>query len=118
MDGYGRFSFCAVGRVWHPTCTCEGEGKRRFRVSGDTLAPGSRVAFRLSAAYCPEPGEILDEATPDVEVIGEVVLISDSGHDANHFAVVQAPGIRRPIVVPTDRLKSVVQGAGIRTIIW
>lgn len=46
-----------------------------------------------------------------------MVFLSDGGPQKKRFAVVQAEGIVRPIVVPTDRLKYLEAGADKGTII-
>lgn len=93
------------------------EGKRRFPLSAETLPLGTQVAFRLSDAYCPEPDRLLCETTPDVEIIGEVALLSAAGSESCRYAVIQAEGILRPIIVPIEQLRTVTAGAGIRPII-
>jgi hypothetical protein len=78
---------------------------------------GTQVAFRLSDAYCPEPDRLLCETTADLEIIGEVVLLSDGGEVNGGYAVVQADGVLRPIIVPVGQLRTVTAKAGIPPII-
>lgn len=84
---------------------------------GTHLEQGSKVAFRLSQVYCPDPRRVLEETTPEVEVVGEVMYLSDRGEEPEHFAVIQAAGILRPVVVPVSVLKTFVEKSGIGTII-
>lgn len=65
---------------------------------------GSRVAFRIADARCPAFEQIIAQIGPDLTVSGEVVLLSDSGSDKDHFVIVNVDGINAPLIVPVKKL--------------
>jgi len=65
---------------------------------------GAQVAFRLADATCPEWESIVAQIGSELIVSGEIVLMSDSGRQTDHFAIVQVSGIAAPLVVPVCKL--------------
>ena len=63
-----------------------------------------RFRFRLSDAVCPDMHQILRQVTPEVELCGEVLFLSDSGEQKDRFAIMEVKGIALPLVVPLERL--------------
>ncbi len=64
------------------------------------LISGRSVAFRLRDAACPDFAEAVRAIGPDLQVIGQVVFLSDGGDRKDHFAVVEVEGIHTPLIVP------------------
>lgn len=62
-------------------------------------------SFRLGDVLCPEPRQVLVQLTPELEVSGEVVFMSDQGQQPDRFAIVNVEGILSPLIVPTERLR-------------
>ena len=73
-------------------------------MDGALPSSGAEVSFRLRDAIMPELERILEEMTPELRVAGEVVFLSDSGHDQGQFAIVSLGGTMSPLIVPVDRL--------------
>ena len=63
-------------------------------------------SFRLADVLCPDKSQILGQLTPELEVSGEVVFMSDRGNQPDRFAIVSGEGILSPLVVPTEYLRS------------
>ena len=63
-----------------------------------------RFRFRLSDAVCPDKHQILQHVTPEVELCGEVLFLSDCGEKKDRFAILEVKGIALPLVVPVERL--------------
>jgi len=61
--------------------------------------------FRLGDLHFPEAGRVLGQIGPDVRICGEVEYFSDRGADKDHFAIVSAPGIETPLIIPVARLE-------------
>jgi hypothetical protein len=68
------------------------------------LNPGDRISFHVRDAYLPVPGELLDSLSEEVEVIGTVIERSDSGAQADVFAVI-ALGDNQTVVVPVSKVR-------------
>jgi hypothetical protein len=75
-------------------------------LSTKSFNAGCRVAFQLGDAVCPEFEQIIAQTGPDLTVAGEIVMFSDRGTEAEHFAIVQVTGIHAPLIVPVERLHS------------
>lgn len=66
-------------------------------------APGLRVRFRVRDVYLPEPGRVPEQIRGDVELIGTLVGLSDSGDRAGEFGIVRlVDGVN--VVVPVMAL--------------
>jgi hypothetical protein len=70
-----------------------------------TLPSGTKVAFRLREAMCPTASEVADQITPDLEIRGQVVFLSDSGESKDHFAIVEVEGLATPVIVPVSKIR-------------
>lgn len=70
----------------------------------ESFHSGDRVSFSLAGALCPDAREITRQLTPDVEVAGEIMFLSDHGKIENRFAIVSVGGLMTPVVVPVERL--------------
>lgn len=69
------------------------------------LKSGTRCKFRLADVICPDRQQILSQITPDLEVGGEIVLLSDGGTEPQQYAIVEVPGIAAPLIVPVSRIQ-------------
>jgi len=77
-------------------------------VDGALPGSGTQVRFRLRDVLTPDLERILEEVTPELEVTGEVMFLSDCGSQREQFAIVSMGGTMSPLVVPVDRLCRVV----------
>ncbi|MCP4250591.1 MAG: hypothetical protein GY778_26410 [bacterium] len=48
---------------------------------------------------------MLNQVGPDLRVCGEVVFFSDRGGEKAHFAIISAPGVETPLIVPVSKLE-------------
>ena len=69
------------------------------------LKSGTRCRFRLSDVICPDKQQIVTQITPELEVSGEVVLLSDGGDKPEQYAIIEVAGIGAPLIVPVALLK-------------
>ena len=69
------------------------------------LQSGQHIRFKLEDVHMPAMGEVIARMTGEVELRGEVTLLSDSGQKRAAFAVVQVPGVMVPLIVPTSCLQ-------------
>jgi hypothetical protein len=65
-----------------------------------------RCIFRLSDVLCPDRTQVLNQLTPELEVSGEVLFMSDRGEQPDRFAIVSVEGILSPLIVPTENLRA------------
>jgi hypothetical protein len=56
----------------------------------------------------PDLDRILEEVTPELEVTGEVMFLSDCGSRRGQFAIVSLGGTMSPLIVPVERVCRVV----------
>ena len=68
------------------------------------IEPGCRVRFKLAEVVCPEPQQLIDKLTENLEVTGKVVFLSDSGERKDEFAVVEVNGVMCPLIIPTNQI--------------
>ncbi len=98
--------FALIGcRVWHGTCYCSRGGLWKSMMTGSGTKTRRLCSFRLADVLCPEPRQVLVHLTPELEVSGEVVFMSDQGQQPDRFAIVNVEGILSPLIVPTERLR-------------
>jgi hypothetical protein len=64
------------------------------------------VCFRISDAYLPEPAEVLAALTPETEVLGVLLALSDEGVNQDVFATVEIDG-KHHVIVPVSKLRHV-----------
>ena len=69
------------------------------------LPTGTLVRFQLKEAVCPTAAEVAEQITPDLEIRGSVVFLSDSGDSKDHFAIVEVEGLATPVIVPVSRIR-------------
>lgn len=94
-----------LGVVARAVHSLRAEGKRKTGVSDAAIQNGATVRFRLRDVICPEVGEVAGQITPDLEVTGEVALISEGRGPEGGFAIVHVAGIQAPIIVPVSVLR-------------
>jgi hypothetical protein len=78
---------------------------------GDRSVPDIRnrlVSFKVCDVYIPEPREILEELYANDILQGRVLDITDSGATKQAFAVVEVEGVGRHVIVPMQRILSVL----------
>jgi hypothetical protein len=66
------------------------------------------VNFQISDIYIPDPGQILNELHGKDLLQGKVIDVSDSGTQLEAFVVVEVEGLKQPVVVPMNRIRSSV----------
>ena len=64
------------------------------------------VNFQINDIYIPDPGQILNELHGNDLLQGKVIDMSDGGTELEAFAVVEVEGLKQPIVVPMNRIRS------------
>ena len=64
------------------------------------------VYFCIGDAYLPEPTDVLEALTPEAEIVGVVVGLSDEGMKQDVFATVEIEGKHR-VIVPVNKLRHV-----------
>jgi hypothetical protein len=64
------------------------------------------VYFCINDAYLPEPTDVLEALTPEAEIVGVVVGLSDGGMKQDAFATVEIDGKHR-VIVPVNKLRHV-----------
>lgn len=81
---------------------------------------GERVSFRLSEVVCPGVEEAIRLIGPELEVAGNVVVVSDGPTQRAEYVVVEVPGILTPMIVPVSMLSGrsgeTVVSAGYRAV--
>ena len=68
------------------------------------LKNGTRCRFRLSDVICPDRGHVVQQVTPELEVTGEIVVLSDHGEQPDRFAIIEVEGIASPLIVAVEYL--------------
>jgi len=66
------------------------------------------VRFKIRDVYHPDPAQVLSELHSDDLLTGKVIDLSDSGMQKDAFAVVEVEGIEAMVIVPVERILSVV----------
>ena len=64
------------------------------------------VNFQINDIYIPDPGQILNELHGNDLLQGKVIDMSDGGTQLEAFAVVEVEGLKQPVVVPMNRIRS------------
>jgi len=65
---------------------------------------GTRVSFKLAEVVCPERQRVASQIGPDLEIIGEIVFISDGEGRQDEFAIIEVAGLLTPVIVPMSDL--------------
>jgi hypothetical protein len=73
------------------------------------IEQSQRFRFRLGDVICPDRHEAISQITPELEVNGKIIFLSDSGDEAERFAVLEVNGLHSPLVVPLERLQPTVE---------
>jgi len=71
------------------------------------LYSGTTVRFRLGSVVCPDQQQVLYSLSGLVELIGNVVLVSDYGRKKDHFAIIDVAGVSVPLIVRAAELSVV-----------
>jgi hypothetical protein len=66
------------------------------------------VSFKIRDVYIPEPREILVELYSNDILQGTVIDLTDTGAIKRTFAVVEVEGVGRHVIVPIERILSVL----------
>jgi hypothetical protein len=66
------------------------------------------VNFQINDIYIPDPYQILNQLHGNDLLQGKVIDVSDGGTQLEAFAVVEVDGLKQPVVVPMNRIKSSV----------
>jgi hypothetical protein len=64
------------------------------------------VNFQINDIYIPDPYQILNQLHGSDLLQGKVIDVSDGGTQLEAFAVVEVDGLKQPVVVPMNRIKS------------
>ena len=75
-------------------------------MSDQRLSPGQKVQFKLADIHLPDIAEVLSRMTDDVELTGQITLLSDQGEHRSAFAVIEVKGILMPLIVPASCLNA------------
>ncbi len=65
---------------------------------------GQQYRFRLRDVICPDREQTMSQITPELEVTGRVMFLSDGGEEPERFAVLEVNGLMSPLVVPVELL--------------
>jgi hypothetical protein len=65
---------------------------------------GRQYRFRLGDVISPDREQTISQITPELEVTGRVMFLSDGGHEPERFAVLEVTGLMSPLVVPVELL--------------
>jgi hypothetical protein len=66
------------------------------------------VSFKICDVYIPDPHEILVELHANDILQGRVLDFTDSGMTEQAFVVVEVEGVGRQVIVPMQRILSVL----------
>jgi hypothetical protein len=66
------------------------------------------VHFKICDVYMPDPQQLLVELHGNDVLEGRVIGLSDSGMDAEAFAVVEVVGLGQRVIVPVERILDAV----------
>ena len=78
--------------------------QRTISMESASAEIGDRVSFRISDVYLPEPSEVLNRLTADVEANGVIVEFSDSGSKPHAYAVVRLTA-EQSVLLPVAALR-------------
>ena len=82
------------------------------------LAPhtGAHVSFRLAQVICPDVDEVVGRIDQELEITGQIVVLSDGPKGADQYAIIEVRGISQPVIVPMAVLRRKA-GAEVDTVI-
>jgi hypothetical protein len=67
----------------------------------------TKVNFRISDIYNPEPAQVLMELHDRDLLEGKIIDVSDSGAQEGPYAVIEIEGLSQPVVVAMRHLKEI-----------
>ena len=68
---------------------------------------GQSITFRMADVYAPPLPDLFKQITPNMELQGRVILLSDSGESQAAYALVEVKGVLLPLIVPASCLEAV-----------
>jgi hypothetical protein len=71
------------------------------------MCKATRVNFRISDIYIPEPTQVLTELHGKDLLEGKIIDLSDSGAQGDPYAVIEVERLSQPVVVATRYLKEI-----------
>jgi hypothetical protein len=71
------------------------------------MCKATRVNFRISDVYIPEPMQVLMEFHGEDLLEGKVIDVSDSGGQEGPYAVVEIEGLSQPVIVAMRHCKEI-----------
>jgi hypothetical protein len=66
------------------------------------------VHFRICDVYHPDPAQVLIDLYGNDVFLGKVIDLSDSGMQAEAFAVVEIEGIEQAVILPVERILGIL----------
>lgn len=63
------------------------------------------VTLCLEDVTCPELDVVMSHMTSDARVVGTIRFLSAGRNSHTEFAIVEAPGVKVPLVVPLEKLR-------------
>ncbi len=67
---------------------------------------GTLVSFPVRGIYLPSSSEVLHQLHGDELLQGRILDYSDGGERGRTFAIVSVEGLRQPVIVPVENLRS------------
>lgn len=64
------------------------------------VGSGTKVCFRLRDVVCPDWDRLINNIGPELALQGEIIFLSDHGEERDHFAIIEIPGMKAPVIVP------------------
>jgi hypothetical protein len=71
------------------------------------MCKATKVNFRISDIYIPEPTLVLMELHGKDLLEGEIIDVSDSGGQEDPYAVIEIEGLSQPVIVAMRHLKEI-----------
>jgi hypothetical protein len=66
------------------------------------------VHFRICDIYHPDPAQVLIDLHGNDVLLGKVIDLSDSGMQAEAFAVVEIKRIKQAVILPVERILGIL----------
>ena len=96
----------ARAAAWHSVCSRLADARSPFIFREPLMQlKGKHVCFSVRDIYFPAPGVVLDELHGNDLMSGQVVEVSDSGHDPQAYVIVKVSALADPVIVAVDRLR-------------
>ena len=68
---------------------------------------GQSIRFRMADIYAPSLPDLFKQITPNMNLEGRIILLSDSGESQDAYALVEVQGVLLPLIVPASALELV-----------